>query len=156
MRRVNKTLKKKRGGDCGCNKSLSFFNGGSGFSTPPTMTGSVPGYSYNNHQNDPLSPNNIINSRLDPNPKMNGGKKRRKSKFSRLRSNEKMKNVKRTSKKKRKSKKTRGGTFLNSLAGFSSNTSNYYTHNLTSIPVGTPSNQPHASIISGNTDFRTF
>ena len=146
MRRVNKTFKKKRGGDCGCNKSLSFFNGGSGFSTPPTMTGSVPGYSYNNHQNDPLSPNNIINSRLDPNPKMNGGKKRNKSKISTLRS----KNVKRTSKKRktnrRKSKKTRGGAFLDSLAGFASNTSNYYTSNPTYVPNDISTNHRHSSV----------
>ena len=146
MRRVNKTLKKKRGGDCGCNKSLSFFNGGSGFSTPPTLTGSVPGYSYNNHQNDPLSPSNIVSSRLDPNPKMNGGKKRRKSKFYRLRSNKKMKNVKRTSKKRRKSKKTRGGAFLDSLAGFASGTSNYYTSNPTYVPNGISTTHRHSSV----------
>ena len=62
---------KMKGGNCGCNNT-------------PVMTGGLANspyyYALNTHTIDPIAPSAIIDSRLQPNAPLRGGRKNRKSK----------------------------------------------------------------------------
>jgi hypothetical protein len=81
----NKSIRKMRGGDCGCNKP--FFKGGN--INPPSFETLPQRYYYelNNYNNDPAASNVVLNARNLPNMQ-SGGKKRKSNK---VRINKKMK-----------------------------------------------------------------
>ena len=64
---------KMKGGSCGCNNNNTDFMTG-GLANSPYY------YALNTHNVDPNAPTAIINSRLQPNVPLSGGKKNRKSK----------------------------------------------------------------------------